>query len=70
MISQKELMLIKQVHQNNVNICHYWYFKGIGFKYEPYPCNSCHDLMQKAMSFHDVDIVYLKEGLIKFTFGI
>ena len=30
------------------NICHYWYFKDIGFKYEKYLCNGCHDLMQKA----------------------
>ena len=41
-------------------ICHYWYFKDIGFKYEPYLCNDCHDLMQKAMSFNDVAIVYVK----------
>ena len=27
------------------DICHYWYFKDIGFKYEPYLCNGCHDLM-------------------------
>ena len=27
------------------DICHFWYFKGIGFKYEPYFCNGCHDLM-------------------------
>ena len=32
------------------DICHYWYFKDIGFKYEPYLCNRCHDLMQKAMT--------------------
>ena len=32
------------------DICHYWYFKDIGFKYEPYLCNGCHDLMQKAMN--------------------
>ena len=25
--------------------CHYWYFKNIGFKYEPYLFNGCHDLM-------------------------
>ena len=42
------------------DICHYWHFKDIGFKYEPYFCNSCHDLMQKAMSFNDVAIVYVK----------
>ena len=23
------------------NICHYWCFKDIGFKYEPDPCNGC-----------------------------
>ena len=52
------------------DICHYWYFKDIGFKYEPYLCNGCHDLTQKAMSFNDVAIVYLKEMLTEFTFSI
>ena len=33
------------------DICHYWYFKDIGFKYESYLCNSCHDLMQKSCEF-------------------
>ena len=27
------------------DICDYWHFKDIGFKYEPYLCNGCHDLM-------------------------
>ena len=42
------------------DICHYWYFKDIDFKYEPYLCNGCHDLMQKATSFNDVAIIYVK----------
>ena len=25
------------------DICHYWYFKNIGFRYEPYLCNGCQD---------------------------
>ena len=41
-------------------ICHYWYFKDIGFKYEKYLCNGCHDLMQKAISFNNVAIFYVK----------
>ena len=36
------------------DICHYWYFKDIGFKYELHLCNGCYDLMQKAMSFNNV----------------
>ena len=42
------------------DIFHYWYFQDIDFKYDPYLCNSCHDLMQKAISFNDVAIVYVK----------
>ena len=42
------------------NICHYWYFLDKSFKYESYLCNGCHDLMQKAMNFHDIAIVSVK----------
>ena len=41
-------------------ICHYWYFLNKGFKYEPYICHGCHDLMQRAMNFNDVAIVSIK----------
>ena len=41
-------------------ICHYWYFLDKNFKYEPYFCNGCHDLMQKAMEFNDVAVVSIK----------
>ena len=37
-----------------------WYFLDKNFKYEPYLCNGCHDLMQKAMNFNDVAIVSVK----------
>ena len=42
------------------NICHYWYFLDKNFNYDPYHCNGCHDLMQKAMSFKNVAIVSIK----------
>ena len=41
-------------------ICHNWYSLDKGFKYEPYLCNGCHDLMQKAMDFNDASIVSIK----------
>ena len=44
------------------DICHYWCFKDIGFKYEPYLCNGYHDLMQKAMNFNDAAIVSVKRS--------
>ena len=50
------------------DICHYWYFKDIGFKYESYLCNGCHDLMQTAMSFNNVAIVYVKGAAYRIYF--
>ena len=38
----------------NCGICNYWHFLDKSFKYEPYLCNGCHDLMQKAINFNDI----------------
>ena len=50
------------------DICHYWYFKDIGFKYENYLCNDCYDLMQKAISFNDIAIAYIKGNVCRIHF--
>ena len=50
------------------DICHYWYFKDIGLKYEPYLCNGCHDLMQKAMGFNNTTIVYINRSAYRIHF--
>ena len=42
------------------DIWHQWYFLDRTFKYEPYLCNCCHDLMQKVINFNDVAIVSFK----------
>ena len=52
-------MLIKQI---------YWFFKDIGFRHKSYICNDCHDLMQKALSFNDVAVVYAKENACRIQF--
>ena len=50
------------------DIYHYCCFKDIGFKYEPYLCNDCHDLMQQAMSFKNIAIVYVKGNAYRINF--
>ena len=42
------------------DICHYWYSLSKNFCYEPYLCNGCHNLMQKATNFNDVAIAPVK----------
>ena len=63
-------MLIKQVCQKNVifatiGILKILVLSMIGMSLatsvlETYLCNGCHDLMQKALSFNNVAIVYVK----------
>ena len=50
------------------DICFYWYFKYIGFKYEIYLCNGCLDVMQKAVSFNNIAIVYVKGNAYRIKF--
>ena len=49
-------------------MCHYWYFKDIGFKYEPCLCDGYHGLMQKAMNFNDVAIAHVKGSAYRIHF--
>ena len=49
-------------------ICHYWFFKDIGFKYEVFLCNGFHSLMQKAISFNDVAVAYVKGSACRIHF--
>ena len=41
-------------------ICHYWYFKDIGFKYQPYVCNGCHDFSMTVQKLDDFVILRVK----------
>ena len=42
-------------------ICHYWYFKDIGYKYQPYVCNKCHDLSMFVYDLKDFMILNIKD---------
>ena len=67
-------MISKGIDVNKTNlskeydICHYSYFKDIGFKYELYLCNGCHDLMQKAIDFNNIAIVHIKVSAYRIHF--
>ena len=64
----EEIDINKTNLSKECDICHYWYFKDVGFKYENYLCNGCHDLMQKGISFNNVTIVYVKGSAYRIHF--
>ena len=47
----------KKSSSKQCNIFHYWYFLNKRSKLQPYVCNECHGLTQKAMSPNNVTIV-------------
>ena len=54
-------------------LCHYWFFKDVGFKFEKNVCNKCHDLLTMAHSLKNIAILsangntfrYLLRGISK-----
>ena len=41
-------------------LSHYWYFKDVGFKYEPHVCNKCHDVFMTAFQLKNIAILNVK----------
>ena len=41
-------------------LCHYWYFKGLGFRFQPYVCNKCHEALMSAYESKNVAILNVK----------
>ena len=38
-------------------LCHYWYFKKVGFRFEAHACDKYHDILMTA---YDVKHCYIK----------
>ena len=79
MIQYEGIDISKETDSNETNrslecmICHYWYFKDVGIKYQPCVFNGCHDFNMIVQNVSDFFIVTMKNvdyrccivGLIK-----
>ena len=36
-------------------LCHYWYFKTIGYRFEPNVCNKFHDELMTAYELKNIE---------------
>ena len=50
----------KATASKECELCHYWFFKDVGFKFEEHVCNKCHDLLTIAYSLKDIAILNAK----------
>ena len=42
------------------DICHYWYFKDVGYKFQLYVCNGCHGISVKAYQLKNIAVLNAK----------
>ena len=48
--------------------CHYWYFLNKNFKYGPYLCDGCYDILQRSTDFKNITIVHVKKNAYRVYF--
>ena len=48
------------IGSHTCGICHYCYFLKANIRFQTKVYDGCYDLLQKAMSFKDTEIVYVK----------
>ena len=66
MLQYQKIDISERIEINKTNaskeceVCHYWFLKDIGFKFEEYVCNKCHDLLMIAYSLKDIAILNAK----------
>ena len=50
----------KTTASKECELCHYWLFKDVGFKFEEHVCNKYHDLLTMAYSLKNIAILSAK----------
>ena len=61
----EEIDLNKTIASKECELCHYWFFKDIGFNFEEHVCNKCHDLLTMAHSLKDIAILSTKDATFR-----
>ena len=66
MLQYKKISVLEGIDVNKTSaskeckLCHYWYFKDVGFKFEPHVSNKCHDLLMTAYELKIIVILNVK----------
>ena len=66
MLQYEKINVLEEIDVNKTSaskeceLRHYWFFEGIGFKFEEHVCNRCHDLLTIAYSLKNIAILSAK----------
>ena len=66
MLQYQTIDVSEGIHVNKTSaskegqLCHYWFFKDVRFKFEENVCSKCHDLLTIAYSLKNISILSTK----------
>ena len=61
----KGIDLNKTSESKECELCRYWFFKDVGFKFEEHVCNWCHNLLTMAHYLKNIAILSAKEATFR-----
>ena len=56
----------KTSESKECELCHYWLFKDVGFKFEWHVCNGCQDLLTMAHLLKNIAVLSSKGTTLKY----
>ena len=66
MLQNKKIDVSEVINVNKTNaskeclLCHYWYFKDVGFKFEKHVCNKCHDVLMTVYELKNIAMLSVR----------
>ena len=64
--ASEEINVNKTSASKECKLCHYWFFKDVGFKFEEHVCNGCRDLLTMADSLKNIVILSAKGATFRY----
>ena len=64
--ASEEIDVNKTGTSKECELCHYWFFKDIGVKFEEHVCSKCHGLLTIACSLKDIAILNAKGATFRY----
>ena len=59
--ASEEIDINKTSNSKECMLRHYWYFKDVGYTFQPYLCNGCHSLSIMAYELKNIAILNAKD---------
>ena len=76
MLQYEKISISEEIDTNKTSaskeceLCHYWYFKDVVYKFQPYVCNGCHAVSMTAYEIKNIPILNAKGVDYRCFYGV